>query len=275
MASGKGINVARSLTILGKKARATGFLGGATGKDIDEYLRREGIEADFVHIRHKTRTCITLLARDGTQTEITEPGAAVSAEEEKRFLRKFERLIVNTEIITISGTIPPGVSSHIYYTLISRAKKRGIRSILDTGGEAFTQGKKAKPFLLKSNWEELEAARGKSIKSRKEIKSIMREYLNGGIEWMVTTRGKQGALFGKGNKVWQVSPPRIKSVNTIGSGDTMCAGISSVLLDKGSAEEMMRWGVACATANTLISGPGIIRREDIKKIYPRIKITLL
>ena len=72
-ASGKSINVARVLHLLGEDVVATGFLGGDTGKFIREDLDRAGVCHDFVSVAPKTRTCVTVVdPGGGTTTELVE-----------------------------------------------------------------------------------------------------------------------------------------------------------------------------------------------------------
>lgn len=51
---GKGINVSRVLNQLGADSTAIGFLGGFTGRFIDDTLREESIKTDFVIIEDDT-----------------------------------------------------------------------------------------------------------------------------------------------------------------------------------------------------------------------------
>src|SRR5437588_11269473 len=70
-ASGKSINVARTLHTLGAPALAMGFLGGDTGKFMREDLDRAGIAHDFVCVGPATRTCTTAIDQtSGTATEL-------------------------------------------------------------------------------------------------------------------------------------------------------------------------------------------------------------
>ena len=56
-AGGKGINVSRVLKRLGINNKATGFIGGFTGKFITDTLEEEGISSHFVEVEEDTRRC--------------------------------------------------------------------------------------------------------------------------------------------------------------------------------------------------------------------------
>src|SRR5947199_2381388 len=63
-ASGKSINVARTLHTLGHEVLASGFLGGQPGQFIRDDLDRAGIPHHFIDVTPvKTRTCTTVIDR--------------------------------------------------------------------------------------------------------------------------------------------------------------------------------------------------------------------
>ncbi|MGH9395165.1 MAG: PfkB family carbohydrate kinase, partial [Terriglobales bacterium] len=80
-AGGKAINVAGVLRMLGEEVALLGFFGGFTGQFILAEVAREGIQADAVMVGALTRTAFVLVEDDGSETEVVEPGAAVSSDE--------------------------------------------------------------------------------------------------------------------------------------------------------------------------------------------------
>ncbi len=85
VAGGKGINVARALSLLGRPVIAAGFAGGPTGVRVLEQLREESVLTDFTRIAAETRINMAVIdPTSGEQTEINERGPAVSPEEVKR-----------------------------------------------------------------------------------------------------------------------------------------------------------------------------------------------
>src|SRR5689334_17346200 len=88
-ASGKSLNVARVLHTLGEDPLATGFLGGDTGQFIREDLSRSGIAHDFVTVRPRTRTCMSVIDQSvGTATELIQESSEVEADAWDRLREK-------------------------------------------------------------------------------------------------------------------------------------------------------------------------------------------
>ncbi|HEY8502603.1 MAG TPA: PfkB family carbohydrate kinase, partial [Solirubrobacterales bacterium] len=73
VAGGKGVNVARALTLLGRPVIATGFVGGPTGSRVLEQLEEESVLTDFTRIASETRINLAVIdPTSGEQTEINE-----------------------------------------------------------------------------------------------------------------------------------------------------------------------------------------------------------
>ena len=139
-AGGKGLNVSRIIDFCGEEVLATGFAGGFNGAYVEDMLKKDGIPSRFTKTQSETRSCINILAEDESSTEYLEPGAPVSEEEIQQFLEDFDRIVDESDIITISGSIPAGVQKDIYATLVKMIKNKGKKVILDTSGDYLKEG---------------------------------------------------------------------------------------------------------------------------------------
>ncbi len=276
VASGKGINVARVIKVLGGEVVATGLLGGSTGELMERRLREEGVRAAFVKIKGTTRSNLTILdPASKTETHLMEPGPKVDKKELGEFKRKFKKIMARSKFVALSGSLPPGVRQNFYAQLIRLAKAQGVRTVLDSRGKALVEGIKASPFMVKPNRAELEEIAGEKLPRRKDMIKVVRSLLDKGIKIVALSLGRQGAVVANNESVWSVSPPEIKVVNSVGSGDALVAGLIYSFTKGAGMEEAIRLGMACATANALISGAGFCRKEAIEKFYPRIRISSL
>lgn len=155
-AGGKGLNVTRVLYESGDKVTATGFLGGKIGEFIESELEQSPVSPAFYKISGNTRNCIAIL-HEGNQTEILEQGPTISHEEAEGFLDHYSNLIKQSEVVTISGSLPSRLPNDYYEKLIQLASDEGVAVVLDCSGAPLETVLKssAKPTAIKPNNEEL------------------------------------------------------------------------------------------------------------------------
>ena len=103
IAGGKGINVTKVLRQYGSSVCALGFLGGYTGRFIEEYVEGLGAESAFTQIAGETRTSTNVLSMDGYVTEILEPGPVICEEEKERFLQTYTEKLAGSRFVVLSG----------------------------------------------------------------------------------------------------------------------------------------------------------------------------
>ncbi|MDQ3636677.1 MAG: PfkB family carbohydrate kinase, partial [Actinomycetota bacterium] len=79
-ASGKVVNAARTVTVLGGQALLATFLGGDSGRFVARELDAQGVPYEVVWTEDDapTRTCATLIPDDGPVTELVEEALPVS-----------------------------------------------------------------------------------------------------------------------------------------------------------------------------------------------------
>lgn len=274
-AGGKGLNVARIVNFCGEEVLAAGFAGGFNGAYVEALLDQDGISHDFTKTKSETRSCINILAEDGTSTEYLEPGAPVEAEEIMRFLDHFEEIIEKSDIITISGSVPKGVPSDIYAVMIQEIKEKGKKVILDTSGVCLERGIQAGPTMIKPNKEELEAILGVKIIDRNQTIQAAREMLEYGIEYVVVSLGGDGALVVSKEEAFHGMPPMLDAVNTVGCGDSMVGAFAVAMKRNLPMDQALSYAVAVSAANAVNPETGHIRMEDVEMILPRVRVERL
>lgn len=274
-AGGKGLNVAKVVKLCGENVLATGFVGGHSGAYVEQLLEEQKVDSAFVHISGETRCCINVLAEDGSSTEFLEPGAPVSQEEVEHFLEEFDGIIDRSDVITISGSVPKGVDTAIYASMVRKIKEKGKKVILDTSGQLLEEGIKAAPTMIKPNSDEISALLGVSISNRQELIENGKKLQEKGIEYVVISLGGDGALVITKDAVYHGKPPKITPVNTVGCGDSMVAAFAVGLARNASIEECLRYAVSVSAANALTMATGNFREEDQKKLYDQVVVERL
>lgn len=273
-AGGKGVNVARVLKRLNVPVIATGFLGGRAGRYVQHELSRiDGVECRFVWVKGNTRTNLAIQEEDGSPpTALNERGPQIAPEELASLLQVIEALSGDARFVALGGSLPPGVPTDIYATLGDIAARRGAKVVLDADGEPLVQGLKASPFLIKPNENETERLLGRAIDTLEDAAKAARELHDRGIPVVVVSIGEKGAAVACAEGCWVAIPPTVRAISTIGSGDSMIAGVLSVLARDGAVEEAIRWGTAAGTATAMTDGSDIGTAEQIRELLPQVEV---
>lgn len=272
-AAGKGINVAVALHQLGQKAFCIGFNYTERGYMISKLLDDLTIPYDFVEVEGAVR--VNLKVFDLSQsvvTEINEGGHPVSLEHIQRLKGKVEVYAPASSMMVFSGSVPAGVPSYIYRELIERAKRHGTLCVLDAEGQLLLEGIKAQPYLIKPNLYELERATGKTLTTPSEIVRAARLFIEKGVRIVGVSMGSGGAMIIDENEAYYAHPIPVEVKGTAGAGDSMVAGFCLAIEEGAGLKDMLRYGVAAATASVIREGTLLCTREGFEAMLPRVVV---
>lgn len=272
-AGGKGINVSKMLKNLGEESTAAGFLGGAAGDYITKEIEKMGIKAEFVQTVAETRTNTKMVDQiNHTFTDLNESGAYISQENILELKEKLFTDLRKNDILVLAGSVPEGVKTDIYQELITIANQKGIKTILDADGELFEEALPAAPTLIKPNEHELELHFNEKFKDLKTMISKAESLLKDGVEMIMLSLGKEGAVFITADKKFKIEPLKLDVKSTVGAGDAMVAGLAYALENKLELEEMLKTAAACSSATLIKNGTEMGSREDVESLKKMIKI---
>lgn len=270
---GKGLNVSRVIKTIGGELAATGLLGGGNGAFIQHQIGNLGIENRFYPIEGETRICINITDTDDlTSTEVLEAGPEISAGEAEGFMDALKTMLDDVTILTISGSLPKGLPQDFYYRVIQLAKRRHIKVLLDSSGQAYLEGIKAKPFLIKPNKDEIKMVYDGPMNTTDDYITAIQFLHQLGIEMPIISMGKEGSIAGYKGMIYRTRFPELKVVNTVGSGDSFIAGCA-VGLSKGfEFEDILKLATACGCANTLNPQTGVVKMDDVNELLTSIEL---
>lgn len=222
---GKGVNVAVTASKCGISCIAGGFLSGYNGQMIGKYLKDAGVTTDFVYTEGDTRTNIKISdTGNRTYTDINESGPAVTEADKRALVEKVSDMAVKSDVVYLGGSLPPGIGADIYGELITVIKEKGARAVLDADGEAFGEGLKALPSVVKPNQAELEGLCGRKLKTVSDVVSAAKQLHENGIETVLVSLGGNGAVCVSGGKAYRVYPLNVPVRSTVGAGDSFLCG---------------------------------------------------
>ena len=264
---GGGINVARAIKKLGGEATAIYPAGGYSGKFLKVLLDKENVESLVVDTAQHTReNMIVLDLSSNQQYRFGMPGQELLEEEWTECLQLVEE--TDSEFIVASGSLPPGVPKDIFARIAKIANKSKRKLIVDTSADALAEVLRESLYLIKPNLGELAVLEGKQHLTIHEVEEAARKVIDQGrCKIVVVSMGSAGAMMATEKEIYQVKAPSVKSITTVGAGDSMVAGIVYSLSTGKTFREAINYGVACGTAATLTPGTQLCKPDDVKKIY--------
>jgi 1-phosphofructokinase family hexose kinase len=276
VAGGKGVNVARTLKLLGRPVIATGLAGGPTGARILELLTEESILNDFTTIEGESRTNLAVVdPTSGDQTEINERGPEISPDEIERFVEKLLYLAQGASLCVLAGTLPPGVDPGLYARLVAELRRIGVQALLDTEGEPMRLGLRAEPAVVAPNAEEAEGAVGHEFNDADDLAMGLASLLEmGAREAIITQPAGCVAILSEngGRHRYEVEIEQLEPVSTVGSGDCFLAGYAASRYEGAAPRECLAFGVACGAESTQHFGAGTLEPREAERLLSRVEV---
>lgn len=267
-AGGKGINVSRVLKNIGVESRALGFIGGFTGKFIEDSLRNAGISTDFVRVQQDTRINVKLKSVE--ETEINGSGPDISRDDLNKLFEKVKDL-KEDDFIVLAGNVQKSVPRNIYSTIQTKCGKGKV--VVDTTGEALADTLQYSPLLIKPNIHELGELFDAEIKETEKVIYYAKKLRGMGARNVIVSMGKDGALLICREGVYSASAPKGEVKNSVGSGDSLVAGFLSRYTKGSSIVDAFKYGAAAGSATAF--SMDLCRKEDIEKLLPEVEIKRL
>lgn len=272
-AGGKGINVSKTIYELGGESIATGFLGGNSGKTIENVLNEKNIRNDFIWVEGETRTNTKVFEQNGSLTELNEPGPVITEAQIQELLKKLEGYADENTLIILAGSIPNGVDKGIYAEITRLAHKNGAQVLMDADGDVFRLSLEAVPDIIKPNRVELEEYAGVDYRtSQEELLELAKGLLAKGIRTAAVSMGKSGAMFVKENYEVKCPALSVKAHSTVGAGDAMVAALAYAWDQKLSDEDTVKLCMAASAGAVTTVGTKPPTRELVETLKSQVII---
>lgn len=273
---GKGNNVARALTRLGRQARPVTFLGGPLGDHCAALLRiDDGLDPLITPTAAPTRTILTVRNDgQGEPTAFFDPDPAVTPSEADALLHRVEGALIEggVEALTLSGSSPSPATDGLYSDLIALARAAKVPVFLDTYGPPLETIWGFWPDLIQLNRHEAAAHLRNPDPSEADLFAMLHAWSRQGVRLALVTDGPDAVLAQAKGQRYRIIPPEIDAVNPVGSGDCMLAGLTDAWLAGREPEEMLRQGVACAAANARVWDAGALDPADVARLEAAVVV---
>lgn len=239
---GKGINVSIMLNNLNVENIAYGYIGGFTGKYLIENLNNMNVHSDFIEIEGTTRINVKLHS-DKKETEIAGVSPVITNFDIEVLINKLKKL-TNNDILILSGSIPSNLTKEFYKYI---SENIDAKTVLDTRG-SYLLDNVYNNILIKPNIDELEEVFNTKFSSIADIKEKCKIFFEKGVEYIMISRGAQGAYLMTKDKMYEANVPKGKLINSVGAGDSTVAGFVYGYTHNLNDMEKLKLSVACGSA---------------------------
>jgi 1-phosphofructokinase family hexose kinase len=271
-AGGKGLNVARTIRILGGEPLCMGFAGGHSGRLLADLAQNDGLNSKWTWTGAETRTSTILVEEDGDATVINEPGMPLSTSDWKRLRWDVRKQLSAVELVCISGSLPLETLGEDFQALLSILVNEGKQIWVDTSGTALHTTLTQPGICIKVNDHEISEILEFEVNDFDSGKRALTMLNDRGVMAAVITLGSMGALLATKEGRWQAQGPRVNVVSTVGSGDAFLGGLVCARDASQSWPEALRYAIAAGTANTLSAGGGQFTLQEFEEIRKQVQV---
>ena len=262
---GKGVNVARALSLAGLDAVA--LLPAAESDPIVAALHTSGVGFRCVTVTGVVRTNLAITESDGTTTKLNEPGAHLDESALRALTDAVYDAAQRASWVVLSGSLPPGAPEDWYAQVVEILSPLPCQVAVDTSERPLSALAaafgRAAPDLIKPNAEELAGLVGASPEALENaaaagdpepVVTAAQRLIRDGVRAVLVTLGAAGAVLVDRTGSWMATPPPITPRSTVGAGDSALAGY--LRAEVGGAEPPQRLQMAVAYGSSAASLPG-------------------
>jgi len=279
-AGGKGVNVARAAAILGAEPVLCGFLAAEDGARLTDLLARERLALQPIHVAGVTRVSTILLEDDGRVTVVNGRGPDIATDLWQAYRALIAQAAPAAEVLVCSGSLPPGLPVEAYRDLGEIGHRAGLPVVVDAAPAVLAATLRRAPDLVSPNLSEAESLLfgrtdelvdeyGDDIAERALLAATALHRM--GAVRAVVTAGASGAALCSQQGSWWLPAPRVQVVNPIGAGDCFVAGASLALVSGAADLDIVRRGMATASASCETATAGRLDRARAAELFEAIR----
>lgn len=265
LAGGKGINVSLVLKNLGYENVALGFVAGFVGDEIQNQLRKSGVNSKFISVKDGvSRINVKLKNIDGT--EINGQGPSIGKNDLDELLKMLST-ITTEDILVLAGSIPSSISDTIYKEIMQMLPN--VEIVVDATKDLLLNVLEYKPFLIKPNNHELSEIFEVDLKTKEDVIPYAKKLQEKGVKNVLVSLGKEGAvLVCENGETYQSDAPKGNLINSVGAGDSMVAGFIAGYLEKKDYLHAFKMGVCTGSASAFSTN--LATKEEVLSLYENL-----
>jgi 6-phosphofructokinase 2 len=270
---GGGINVSRTITILGGHSTAFVAVGGPMGDKLVHLLAEAGIGLAPFPSPGETRQSFSVLENSsGKQYRFVMPGPTWPAKSVTAALARIARAAPRGGYVVLSGSQPPGVPDDFPAHLAARIKRAGARLILDTSGKALHHllaAHSAPAHVLRMDGEEAEELAGHALPDRADSADFAQSLVMRRVaDIVIVARGADGSVLASAEGRWHAAAAKVPVLSKVGAGDSLVGAFTLALSRGDRPERALQIGAAAASSAVATAATQLCRAADVRRLTP-------
>jgi fructose-1-phosphate kinase PfkB-like protein len=258
---------------LGTPGLAFTFLGGNNGKLLRDILKKEDINFTAVKTESESREGVVIIDENKRDvTSLFADNSDILPEEADEFKEKLDKIIQNCEIVIFSGSSPCTNTNDILPFGIEAANRYDKVSVCDTYGEHLQDCINAGPTILHNNLDEIRNSLSLKLDSEDSIISFMDELYKKGIKQSYLTNAEKEFYASNFDFHFRVRPPKVKTFDPTGSGDSFMGGIIYSWHSDLTFEEGLKLAVSLGALNASREDVSNVPLKDADELMPDVEV---
>jgi 1-phosphofructokinase len=270
---GQGVWQARMMASLGASVVLCAAVGGETGDVIAKLLADDDVTLRTVPRETANGWCVHD-RRDGSRAEVAEDhGEPMVRHDIDELYGVALAEGLQSAVSVLSGPAEPSiVDPDVYRRLAADLTANGIPVVADLSGDHLSAVLEGGVAFVKVSHEELIRDGRAGDDSVEALADAARAMRAAGARSVLVSRSDLPALALLDDELIEVHTPPVQVVDHRGAGDSMTAGVATVLARGGDLREAVRTGAAAGAVNVTRHGLGTGRAEAVTQLRERVEL---
>ncbi len=276
---GGGVNVSRAIANLGGTSHTLIAYGGATGQELVDLLREEGLEPESLGIDYPTRQSTTVFDNaTGLQYRFMMPGPDWTEADCATARTAIINAIKPGALVVPSGSLPPGMKEDFFLDLAPEIKAKGGRMIMDTSGAALARAASGPSnlFVLRMDLAEARELADHALVGIAEIAvmtTALRQRTQADV--IMIAAGAQGTVIDCEGWRGLTRPPVVEARSKVGAGDSFIGAFALAITRGDDPVTACCWGTAAAASAVTTEGTELCNRAETERFFDQVTRTEL
>jgi 1-phosphofructokinase len=262
--------------LLGAEVSICCALGGESGAVLQALIAREKVELLSVGCAASNGAYIHARRADSREELARTQSRPLSRHEADELYGVALSAALDAGIAMLTGVDPPAIlDSDVYRRLAGDLRSNGVKVIADLSGAPLKAALAGGLDVLKISEEEIRSEEQARGGRELDLAAALERLHEQGAHTVLISRAEQPALVldGAGERYLELAGPRVESLESRGTGDSMFAALGASLAEGQPLESALRLAMAAGCLNATRHWLGTGTRQEIEHLSHHVEIT--